>query len=98
MILDPISLDRDFAMSELGDLVDVSFGMMYLLLLLWFVIVMTLISVGGRAVIIRYAHIDAAGMFARAAAVCGHATSPAFAVTGGCSIHELQSFILDAGI
>jgi hypothetical protein len=55
MIL-PLISDGNFALSELGDLADVIFGMMYFLSL-WFVILLTLIIVRGRAVLIRYAHI-----------------------------------------
>src|ERR1017187_8483707 len=39
-----------------------------------------------------------ANMFARAAAIGGHTTGPAFAVAGGGSIHELQGFVIDVGI
>jgi hypothetical protein len=85
-------------MSEFGDLADVIFGMMYLFLSLWFVL-LTSIIVRGRAVVIRRAHIDIPGMFARAAAICGgDTTSPAFAVAGGCSIHKLQGFVFEVWI
>jgi hypothetical protein len=93
-----ISLDGNFALSEFGDLVDVIFGMMYLFLSLWFVILLTLIIVRGRAVVIRYAHVNVTGMFARAASICGHTPSPALAIAGGCPIHELQGFVLDGWI
>jgi hypothetical protein len=60
MIFPRIS-DREFAMSEFGDLENLAllmFGMMYLLLLsLWFVIVC------GGAVLVRDAHIDVTGVF-----------------------------------
>ncbi len=53
-------------MSELGDLADVIFGMVYLLLLLglWLV---TSVIVCGCAVLIRRAHVHKTCMFARAA-------------------------------
>jgi len=60
----PFMSDGEFAMSELGDLEDLTvlmFGMMYLLLLVlvvWFVIVC------GGAVVVRNAHIHETGMFA----------------------------------
>ena len=97
MIL-PLISDGNFALSELGDLADVIFGMMYLLLSLWFVILLTLIIVRGRAVLIRYAHIHVTGMFTGSASVRGHTTSPAWAVAGFCPTHVLQGFVLDVWI
>ena len=90
--------EGEFAVSEFRDLEDLAllmFGMMYLLLLfclLWFV------AVCGCAVIIRYARVHVTGVFARAAAICGHTTGPAHSITGRCSIHELQGFVFDVGI
>jgi hypothetical protein len=66
MILPFILSDGDFAMSELGDLADMTFGMMYLLLLLGLMILMglvILITVRGCAGLIRRAHVHAPGMF-----------------------------------
>ena len=70
MILDFI-LDGEFAMSELGDLEDLAllmFGMMYLVLLLR-LLCLLLVVVCGSAVVIRCAHVDVPGMFARAGAI-----------------------------
>ena len=55
--------DGDFALSEFGDLIDVIFGMMYLLLLLGLRL-MTFVTMCGRAVVIRDAHVHKTGMFA----------------------------------
>jgi hypothetical protein len=85
MIL-PLILDNDFPVSELGDLVEVIFGMMCLLLLLRFVILvglMTLITVRSCTVLICDAHIDVAGVFAGPAAIWGYTTGPAHTVAGG---------------
>jgi len=98
MILPLISLDRDFAMSELGDLMDVVLGMIYLLLSLWLWLMTFLIFVCGGAVLIRQAHVNVSGMFAGSAAIFGYSTGPAFAITGCCAVHVLQSFVIDVGI
>ena len=63
MIL-PLISDGNFALSEFGDLADVIFGMMYLLLWLGLMTLLTLVIMCGRAVILRDAHIHVAGMFA----------------------------------
>jgi hypothetical protein len=99
MIL-PLISDGNFALSELGDLVDVILGIVYFLSLrlLRFVILMILIIVCSRAVLIRYAHIHVTGMFARTGSIPGLTTSPALAVAGGCSIHEPQGFVIDVWI
>jgi hypothetical protein len=85
-------------MSELGDLEDLAllmFGRLYLRLLMlvvWFVIVC------GPAVIIRYAHVHEAAMFARAGSIWGHTTGPALAIAGGGSVRVLQGFVFEVGI
>jgi len=95
MIL-PLISDGDFAMSELGDLADVILGMICLLLsLLWLV---TLVIVGGCAVLIRQTHVHEAGVFAGSSAVLGYAAGPAHAVAGGCAVHILQGFVVDGWI
>jgi len=88
-------------MSELGDWADVILavvgfvGMLYLLLSLglWLTIV---IVVCGCAVLIRDAHVHVPGVFAGSVAICIHTTGPVFAIAGGCSIHRLQGFVIDA--
>jgi hypothetical protein len=94
MIL-PLISDGKLAMSEFGDLMDLAFAIVFLLLLLRFVI---LVIVRGRAVVIRNAHVDVTGVFTGPAAIWGHTTSPAHAVAGSCSIHKLQGFVLDVRI
>src|ERR1035437_7199332 len=95
----PFMSDGEFPMSEFGDLEDLAllmFGMMYWVLLLvlvvWFVIVCS------GAVVIRCAHVDVPHMFARAAAIWGHTTGPAHAITGGGSIRVLQGFVFDVWV
>src|ERR1039458_7014695 len=99
MILDFMLSDGEFAMTEFGDLEDLAllmFGMMYLCLLsfwlLWFVIVC------GGAVVIRRAHVHEAAMFTGTASILSHTSSPALAITGGCSIRVLQGFVFEHGI
>jgi hypothetical protein len=90
--------DGEFPMSEFGDLEDLAllmFGRMYLLLLRW---LLWCVTVCGDAVVIRCAHVDVPGMFARAGSICGHTTSPTFAITGRCSIRVLQGFVFDVGV
>ena len=72
-------------MSEFWDLEDLAllmFGMMNLLMCLvlmwlWFVVVC------GRAVLVRYAHVDVTGMLTGSASICCYTSSPALAITGG---------------
>ena len=94
----PFASDGEFAMSEFWDLEDLvllMFGMMYLRLLFWWLL---LVVVCGGAVVVRYAHVHVPGMFARAGSICGHTSSPALAITGGCSIRVLQGFVFDVWI
>ena len=81
-------------MSEFGnweDLAWLNLGMMRLFLL-------RLVVVCGDAVVIRYAHINDTGMFARAASIYSHTSSPTLAITGGGAIRVLQGFEFDVGI
>lgn len=81
-------------MSEFGnweDLAWLNLGMMGLFLL-------RLVVVCGDAVVIRYAHINDTGMFARAGSIYGHTSSSALAVTGGCTSRVLQGLIIDVGM
>ena len=61
--------------------------MLDLLLLFWFVIV------GGRAVLIRNAHVHVAGVFAGAAAIRGNTSCPAFAGAGGGAVGVLEGLV-----
>ena len=82
MIL-PLISDDDFPVSELGDLVDLTFGIdLFLWFVVW-VILMILITVRSRAVLICDAHVDVAGVFAGPASIWGYAASPALAIAGG---------------
>src|ERR1700693_3417839 len=84
------------ALAEFGDLED-----LVLLMLLMFgmvFLVLCFVIVFGPAMIIRCAHIHVTGMFAGAAAVCGHATSPALAIAGGGFVGVLQGFVFDVRI
>ena len=87
--------DGEFAMSELGDLEEVILAIRCVLsisLSCCFVVVC------GGAVLVRDAHVDIAGMFTGSGPICGHTTGPALAITGSCSIHVLQGFVLNVGI
>ena len=88
--------DSEFAMSEFGDVEDsgllIVVGMIYSLFMLLVVVV------GGDAVVIRGAHIHETGMFARAASIYSHTSSPTLAITGGGAIRVLQGFEFDVGI
>jgi hypothetical protein len=96
MILDLI-LYSELPMSELGDVEDLAllFGMLYLLLLSWWLL---LIVVCGFAVVIRCAHVDIAGMFARAASISSHTTGPAFTIAGAGPVGVLQGFVFEFGV
>ena len=85
--------EGEFAMSEFWDLECGVVGMIYLLLLC-----LLLVVVCGDAGIIRCAHVDVPGMFTGAAAIWGHTTGPAHAITGGGSIRVLQGFVFDVGV
>jgi hypothetical protein len=93
--------DGEFAMPEFGDLEDLAllmFGMIYLVLLLRSLFLLFLVVVGSLALMVRRAHVHVAGMFARAASILGHTTSPALAITGGGAIHVLQGFVFDVWV
>jgi hypothetical protein len=97
MIFPFILSDGEFPMSELGDLEDLAllmFGMMYLLLFLF----LLLVVVCGPAAMIRYAHVHVTGMFARAGSIGGYTSGPAHAITGACSVQILQGFVFDVWI
>ena len=84
-------------MSEFWDLEDLAllvFGMMYLLLFLF----LLLVVVCGRAVVVRCAHVHVACMFARARSIGGYTSGPAHAITGACSVQILQGFVFDVWI
>ena len=93
-------MDGEFAVSEFGDVEDLGLlifvGMIYSLFLL--LRLLRLVVVGGDAVVIRCAHIHETGMFARAASIYSHTSSPALAITGGGAIRVLQGFVFDVGI
>ena len=87
--------DGELAMSELGDLEEVILAIgcaLSLSLGCCFVVVC------GDAMVVRDAHIDVAGVFTGSAPICGHTTSPALAITGGCAVRVLQGFVLNVGI
>ena len=93
--------DREFTMSEFGDLEDLAllvFGMMYLLLLLLVSWLLWFVAVCGRAVLVRDAHVHVARVFTGPRTICGHTSCPALAITGGRSIRVLQGFVFDVGI
>ena len=78
--------DGEFAMSEFGDLEDLALlmdGMMYFCLLWLFWWLMVFVVVCGGAVVIRCAHVHKTSVFTGAAAIWGHTSSPALAITGG---------------
>ena len=95
-------MDGEFAMSEFGDVEDfgllIFVGMIYSLLLLLLLRLLRLVVVGGDTVVVSGAHIHETGMFARAASIYSHTSSPALAITGGGAIRVLQGFVFDVGI
>ncbi len=84
LVLDSESSDAEFW--------DLEFGMCDVVFLSW------LIVVAGYAASVRSAHVHQSGMLARPAAIRGHTSCPALAVTRGCSVHVLQGFVLNARI
>ena len=94
-------MDGEFAVSEFGDVEDLGLlifvGMIYSLFLL-LLRLLRLVVVGGDTVVVSGAHIHETGMFARAASIYSHTSSPALAITGGGAIRVLQGFVFDVGI
>ena len=82
-------------MSELGDLEEVVLAIGCFLSIS---VGCCFVVVCGGAVVVRDAHVHKANVFTGSRSICGHTTGPALAITGSCSIHVLQGFVLNVGI
>src|SRR6266568_2433855 len=87
----PFILEREFAVSEFGELDDLMFGM-------WYFFLLRFVSVCGPAVVIGGAHVHVSGVFAGTAAVRGHTAAPTLARAGCGSIDILQGLIFDVRV
>jgi hypothetical protein len=89
-------------MSEFWDLEDLALLMVGMISLLLVVVVvwwlMIFVIVCGLAASVSGSHVHSSCVFTGSAAIWGHSTRPAHAITGGGSIGVLQGFVLDVGI
>jgi hypothetical protein len=57
-----------------------------------------LVAVGGLAASVSGSRVHSSCVFTGSAAIWGHSTGPALAITGGGPIGVLQGFVFDVGI